>query len=240
MAIREKTIDRDFAESLLKTFDDPYKNGVHILFNEWWQYADESTKDSYVAQMTETGEFESLTNGSLYNNTPLTIEALEGLPAGSLGRAFHDWIISNNLTIGLATNYKAMHEKFKSDGILEGMPPEMESAVLRAYQTHDFQHVVTGYDSSPAGEIALQSFGFGQVRFPYFGMWMSVSMTRMTFLSPHRITEFMDAIADGWELGRRSPNIQCVKWEDMLDQPLAEVRKKLGITPTGISNQAIK
>jgi len=126
MAIREKTIDRDFAESLLKTFDDPYKNGVHILFNEWWQYADESTKDSYVAQMTETGEFESLTNGSLYNNTPLTIEALEGLPAGSLGRAFHDWIISNNLTIGLATNYKAMHEKFKYSGSVEGVQPEIE------------------------------------------------------------------------------------------------------------------
>ena len=64
MAIREKMIDRDFAESLLKTFDDPYKNGVHILFNEWWQYADESTKNSYVAQMTETGEFENLTNGA--------------------------------------------------------------------------------------------------------------------------------------------------------------------------------
>ena len=75
------------------------------------------------------------------------------------------------------------------------------------------------------------------------GQWRSLSVQVLcgrVSLSPHRITEFMDAIADGWELGRRSPNIQCVKWEDMLDQPLTEVRKKLGITPTGIANQAIK
>jgi ubiquinone biosynthesis protein Coq4 len=40
----------------------------------------------------------------------------------------------------------------------------------------------------------------------------------------------MDAISAGWTLGRNVANIQCEKWETMLDQPLAEVRARYGLT----------
>ncbi len=104
----------------------------------------------------------------------------------------------------------------------------MKYAVLRGFQTHDFQHVVTGYDASGRGEIAPQAFCLAQLQFPYFGMWMSVVTTRMTFVDPRSITPMMDAIVDGWQLGRRTPNIQRVKWETMLDEPLADVRERYG------------
>lgn len=110
----------------------------------------------------------------------------------------------------------------------------MKYAVLRGFQTHDFQHVVTGCDASGRGEIALQAFCLAQLQFPYFGMWMSVVTTRMTFVDPRSITPMMDAITDGWQLGRRTPNIQRVKWETMLDEPLADVRERYGTADDGL------
>ena len=110
------------------------------------------------------------------------------------------------------------------------MPDEMKHAVLRSYQTHDFQHVITGYDASPYGELALQAFGLAQLQFPYFAMWLSVTTTRMTYINPNSITSAMDAISAGWTLGRNVANIQCEKWETMLDQPLADVRARYGLT----------
>ncbi len=118
------------------------------------------------------------------------------------------------------------------------MPEPLRYAVLRGFQTHDFQHVVTGYDSSGWGEIALQAFCLAQLQFPYFGMWISVVTTRMTFVEPRSIVPMMDAITDGWRLGRQVGNIQIERWEAMLDQPLAGLRARYGIAAAGTAPAA--
>lgn len=61
---------------------------------------------------------------------------------------------------------------------------------------------------------------------------MSVVATRMTFVDPTTIVPMMDSITDEWHLGRVTPNIQCEKWETMLDQPLDTVRARYGIEPS--------
>ena len=52
------------------------------------------------------------------------------------------------------------------------------------------------------------------------------------FVDPTMITPLMDAITEGWQLGRRTPDIQCVKWETMLDQSLAELRDRFDMPST--------
>jgi ubiquinone biosynthesis protein Coq4 len=42
----------------------------------------------------------------------------------------------------------------------------------------------------------------------------------------------MDAIADGWSHGREARSIQFVKFEQMFDRPLADVRCEYGLKPT--------
>ena len=121
----------------------------------------------------------------------------------------------------------------EASGQLDGMPQECKYAVLRGFQTHDFQHVITGYSSDGISEIKLQAFCLAQIRFPYFGMWVSNVTSRMTFIDPDSIVPIMDAISDGWKLGRSIKNIQFEKWEERLEQPLAEVRKEFGIDPAG-------
>jgi len=220
-------ISQEFAGPLLATFNDPDAHGVHLLFNEWWQHAPAEVKDAYVDGFVHDPDYAAFLAEGYYAD-PLDLAELATSPPGSLGRAYHDWIVENGLTASIATDYRGFHQALERAGLLDGMPAPMKYAVLRGFQTHDFQHVVTGCDASGQGEIALQAFCLAQLQFPYFGMWMSVVTTRMTFVDPRSITPMMDAIADGWQLGRRTPNIQRVKWETMLDEPLADVRERYG------------
>lgn len=57
-----------------------------------------------------------------------------------------------------------MPEGYGASGALDGMPDEMQLAVLRGFQVHDILHVLTGYDSSGQGEIALQAFSLVQLQ----------------------------------------------------------------------------
>jgi ubiquinone biosynthesis protein Coq4 len=226
-------LDRDFAPYLLRAFDDPQQYGVHQLFNDWWRFAPEEVKAKYAADFEAIPEQRAFVEEAWYAE-PLELAALAALPPGSLGRAYHDFIVENGLEKNIARNYRAFHRALEAAGLLSGMPEPMRYAVLRGFQTHDFQHVVTGFDSSPRGEIALQAFCLGQIRFPYFGMWMSVVTTRMTFLDPDVIRPAMDAITAGWQLARRISNIQFEKWERQLERPLGEVRRQHGLAPGGL------
>lgn len=225
-------LDREFAKSLLETFDDPDRHPVHQLFNEWWSFAPESVKARYASDFESVPEQRAFWEERYYAE-PLDLDALGALPEGSLGRAYHAFIVENGLMKNIAIDYRSFHQALERMGALDGMPEPLKYAVLRGFQTHDFQHVVVGLPSSPRGEIALQAFCLAQIRFPYFGMWMSVVTTRMTFLDPDMIQPIMDAISEGWQLGRRVENIQFARWETMLEEPLAEVRRRHGIHPSG-------
>lgn len=222
-------ISDEFGRLFLATVNDVGKAPVHILFNQWWQHAPDDVKRAYVDGFAHDPHYAEYVTGAQYAD-PLDIDELAALPGGTLGKTYHDWIVDNGLTAQIAMDYRGFHELLESTGQLDGMPEPMKFAVLRGFQTHDFQHVVTGYDSSGLGEIALQAFCLGQIRFPYFGMWISVVTTQMTFIRPESITPLMDAITDGWQLGRSVANIQAERWEDMLDQPLSQVRERYHVT----------
>lgn len=227
------TIDREFAEYLLRAIDDPQQYGVHQLFNDWWRYAPEEVKEKYVADFRTKPEL-GVVLSERYFSEPHDLEALGALPDGSLGRGFHDFIVENNLEKNIAMNYRTFHKMLEGAGVLDGMPDEIRYAVLRGFQTHDLQHIVTGYPSTPRGEIALQAFCLAQLRFPYFAMWMSVVTARMTFIDPDSIAPIMDAITEGWQFGRQVESLAFERWESMLEEPLADLRPRYGIRPEGL------
>jgi ubiquinone biosynthesis protein COQ4 len=222
------TLDREFAEYLLKTFDDPGKHGVHLLFNEWWRFAPDEVIAKYVADFQAVPEQKAFLEEH-YFSEPLDLDTLGRLPAGSVGRAYHDFIVLNGLEKNIAINYRQFHDSLARSGQLDRMPEELRYAIIRGFQIHDLLHVMTGYEATSRGEIALQAFCLAQLRFPYFGMWMSVVTTRMTFLDPDSIVPIMDAITDGWTFGRAARNIQVLKLEQMIERPLSEVRQEYGL-----------
>ncbi len=227
------TIDREFGELLLRAVDDPQQYGVHQLFNDWWRFAPEEAKERYLARLEALPGWKRFVEERHYAD-PLTLEELAARPEGSVGRSYHDFLVTNGLEKNLAIQYRRFHELLAAGGILDAMPEVLQYAVIRGFQLHDFQHVVTGYDSSRRSELALQAFCLAQLQFPYFAMWMSVSTTRMTFLDPDAIVPVMDAISEGWRHGRRVRNLQFEKLETLLDDPLGAVRERYGIAPGGL------
>lgn len=225
-------ITPEFADLFVSSINDQSKNPTHLLFNQWWSHAPVEVRDAYVDGIVNNPGFAELISGEHYA-PPLSLEDLAEKADGSLGRTFHDWIVENGLTEQIAMDYRAFHEHLVDSGQLDRMPETMQHAILRGFQNHDFQHVVTGYGSSGLGEISVQAFCLAQMQFPYFGMWISIVTAQMTYLRPHTIVPLMDAITEGWQLGRTIANIQAQRWEEMLDEPLAAVREKFGIHPDG-------
>lgn len=221
-------LDREFAQSLLKTFDDPGQHGVHLLFNEWWRYAPSEVIDKYVEDFRKMPQQQAFLEEHFFAE-PLDLEALGRLATGTVGRTYYDFIVLNGLEKNIAVNYRQFHDSLARSGQLDRMPDELQYAIIRGFQIHDLLHVMTGYEATPRGEIALQAFCLAQLRFPYFGMWMSVTTTRMTFLDPDSIVPIMDSITDGWNFGRTAQNIQFLKLEHLLERPLIDVQSELGL-----------
>ena len=233
--ILSAVIDEDFGRMFRTTVNTGGTNPrIHLMFNEWWRHAPDDVVRAYVDTLTADPDLADLVSGAQWAS-PVNLDDLVGLPDGSFGRAYCDWIADNDLNPRIASDYQRWHMELAAAGELDDMPEPVRHAVVRLFQTHDFQHLVTGYGSCPQGEIAMFAFCLAQIRFPYFAMWVSAMTADICFVQPELIEPMMDAIADGWQLGRSVRNIQAERWEEMLAEPLAEVRARYGITPTPLA-----
>ncbi len=226
------TLHPAFVEKMVRTFNDSDEHGVHLLFNEWWPLAPQVTIERYLENFRKTPGAEAfLADG--YLAEPVMLEALAEMPEGSIGRTYHAFLTKNGLEKNLATNYKMLHDAMAASGQLDRMPAEMKYAIIRGFQIHDILHAITGYTSSGLDELSLQAFCLAQLQFPYFGMWMATTTSRMTFLRPDGIVPVMDSITQGWQFGRRVKNLQFEKWESMFEEPVKEVRARYGVAAAG-------
>jgi ubiquinone biosynthesis protein Coq4 len=221
-------IDRSFGEKFLTSVDNFYDYGIHLLFNDWWEKAPADAIAKYVKAIEDHPEQGPLAREGWYAE-PFSLSQLQGYAPGTLGHAYLRFMVDNGLVERLALGYRELHEEFEASGKLDTMAPIMKYKVLRGYQTHDLHHVVMDCPPTPFGELTLQAFELAQMDFPYAAMWISVVTAHMALVDPYLIKPAMDAITDGWAYGRRARSIQFVKFELMLDRPLADVRREFGL-----------
>ncbi len=232
-AHEKPTLHPEFVKNMVRTFNDSDEHGVHLLFNEWWPHAPDHTIERYLENFRKTPGAEDFLSDRFLAD-PIGLEDLGAMPEGSVGRGYHDFLTRNGLEKNLATNYKLLHDFMARSGQLDRMPEELKYAIIRGFQIHDILHVITGYTPSGLDELSLQAFCLAQLQFPYFGMWMATTTSRMTFLEPDGIVPVMDAISRGWQLGRETRNLQFERWEERFEEPLAEVRVPYGVPPEGL------
>jgi ubiquinone biosynthesis protein Coq4 len=231
------TLHPEFVKKMVRTFNDPDEHGVHMLFNEWWAFAPDATIEGYVKGIRATPGAKEFLEAQFFA-PQITLEELEAMPEGTVGRGYYDFVTENGLEKNLATNYEMLHDFMAKSGQLDRMPDDLKYAIIRGFQIHDLLHVVTGYTPSGLDELALQAFCLAQLQFPYFGIWMSTTTTRMTFLQPEAIVPVMDAITGGWQLGRSVSNLQFERWEETFHEPLATVRPRYGLPAEGVAQGA--
>jgi len=142
------------------------------------------------------------------------IDALAALPEDTLGHAYAMFLRSRGLT----------PEVF--DGPPDGVTdPRLAYIIQRMRQTHDLWHVVTGCNTDPAGEIALQAFTFAQVRAPGSAILTVVGTLRGMREKPGLVKDVVTL----FRTGARANNLPTFAWEDHWATPLAEVRAMLGL-----------
>lgn len=231
------TIAPEFSSQLIECFNSTIEKPVSELYNEWWKFAPASVVEKYVAFLRTDPNFVASYEEKYFGEN-FTLDEITSLPHGTLGKAYANFIEDNALEPNIASMYREKHERLMNDGTLENMPDEIKYATLRAFQLHDFMHVLTGYRARKTGEQATLAFCFAQSHFPYFGIWMSVTHTRMTFVDPNMIDPLMSAISEAWLAGKRAVNVQFSRPETLLEEQLAGLRVRFAINTSEIGARA--
>ena len=147
----------------------------------------------------------------------IDLDKLAALPEDTLGHAYAKFLRSHGLT----------------PEIFDGAPPGISNprrsyVIQRMRQTHDLWHVVTGCETDPAGEVALQAFTFSQTGTPG-SAFLAVFGALRRVREQHDVGVVRDVVTlyrTGRRAGRRLPTFA---WEDHWETPLAEVRAMLGL-----------
>jgi ubiquinone biosynthesis protein COQ4 len=150
--------------------------------------------------------------------------SLAALPAGTLGRAYYDFMAAENLSAGglvQASNFE------------ESLPPGEDMTLFRerSREMHDLLHIVSGYGRDPLGESCLTAFSFAQTRLKGFAVIALVSSHRIARACPGLPTR--RTVLEGYRHGRSAGWLMGADWENLLDQPVEAIRARYGVvTPS--------
>lgn len=143
---------------------------------------------------------------------------LEALPAGSLGRSYAEFMRREQ--ISAAGLVEASLESRRED-----LPPERRWFADRLRDQHDLWHIVTGYERDLIGEAALLAFTFAQTRNPGIGLIVATAYGK----AGRESDEARPLLREAWRRGRRSAWLPEQPWEQLLAEPLPELRQRLGV-----------
>ena len=142
--------------------------------------------------------------------------ALTALPPGSLGRDYHRFMASENLSPeGLVAPSQAYRDDDVSDDV----------ALFRdrMRDMHDLTHTLTGYGRDPLGELCLLAFMYAHTG--NLGMALIVLMG----FSKVESKAARKAVIEAWRHGRKARWFADMDWEAMLPQPLDVLRQRFNV-----------
>lgn len=144
-----------------------------------------------------------------------TVEKLRNLPSHTLGGAYVDYLDREDLSPDL----------FQPTPALPEIPRYVSQ---RVRQTHDLWHVVTGYRTDVAGELALQAFTYAQIGAKAPALVVGGGLARWGARNP----KLFPLVREGYRMGKRTTFLAPIRWELRWERPLEDVRRELGVVPT--------
>jgi ubiquinone biosynthesis protein COQ4 len=141
--------------------------------------------------------------------------SLAALPAGSMGRAYFDFMETENLT---ADGLVMASQEWEKDKV----SPEVELFRNRMRDAHDLTHILTGYGRDGLGELCLLAYMNRHSR--NLGQLLIVAMSWPRLPKPARA-----AVIQAWRNGKKAQWFPTLDFEALLPRPLDEVRRELGI-----------
>ncbi|OKH38029.1 hypothetical protein NIES2101_36325 [Calothrix sp. HK-06] len=142
------------------------------------------------------------------------LEQLHTLGQGTLGYAYSNHMKTNNL-------------KPIKQPVIEN---DYTYLMFHLTETHDIWHVVTGSDTSMAGETKLQSFVAAQLFTSRFSFAMLAKNLLKTAVEDLELAPLlMDSLATGWVMGKQAQPLFGIQWNKLWDTQVAELQLQWNI-----------
>lgn len=150
-------------------------------------------------------------------------DTLKKLPAGTVGRAYVDFMEREGLS---AAGLEAEYAKF--EGVGKRFNDGIDRYGDRLRDTHDMLHVLTGYGRDALGEQCVLAFTYAQNR----NLGVGFIAYAGGFELKRRVApkaSIMSAVREGQRIGNAAKNIVHEDIVALLREPIADARKRLGI-----------
>lgn len=145
--------------------------------------------------------------------------SLAELPPNSLGRAYWEFMASENLSAEQLAELSKVQRPLSGD--------EITWFRERNRDMHDLIHVTAGYGRDPLGEACVTAFSFAQTGLKGFGVIAAVAAFRIA--RRVRGQPVLRAVYEAYRQGRRAAWVIGADWEELLSQPLDSVRAELRV-----------
>lgn len=145
-------------------------------------------------------------------------EGLRALPEGSLGRAYLQFVETEQISADGLVEASDAEERFADPGL--------QRYAERLRDMHDLWHVTTRYGRDTFGEVCLLGFTYAQTRNRGIGVIALVG----AFKTQQELGKGVwRAVLRGFNDGRKAAWLPAADWEALLQRPLQEVRETLRI-----------
>lgn len=111
----------------------------------------------------------------------------------------------------------------------------------RTLEIHDLIHVVMGYDKSRMGEACVIRASASAGLPPAWNFFMLLGMVRQTWVRGlwNGIGVWRACMIEPKKRVRNVQNWNDIRWEELLDEPLEDVKRRLGIGPSPVYDRLI-
>jgi ubiquinone biosynthesis protein Coq4 len=141
---------------------------------------------------------------------------LRKLPEGTLGREYARFLDTNRIEPLVTT--REVRERFRD-----------RPYALRYTMTHDLHHVLAGFDAGLAGEIGVLAFNLAQGSAPVGRAMFWFACVLYSVLAPTQARKIWHNARVGQAMGKAAALVIAEPVESYFDEPLEDVRAKLGV-----------
>jgi ubiquinone biosynthesis protein COQ4 len=166
-----------------------------------------------------------------------TLEHLKNLPGGT--KMFADKRLLPSLNVSVLCKYPAdtLGYAYAKHMLQNNLDPdfydvefsdEITYAFYRYGKLHDLLHILTGYDTTIAGEMGVLGYSYAQNRGPGLILAASLAFLHGVLFSPQDLYSYIKNFIDGWRVGDTTKAFFTLDWDRALQTPLCELHLELG------------
>jgi len=205
-------------ERFMQILNAPYGD-----FQAIWNLANAVSDGAGFRRTVELLSIHPLAKNAIQNRLHLgaiDVQQLHALPEETLGYAYSDHLLRNGLT--------PIQSQIAKD--------DYDYLVVHLTEVHDIWHVVIKADTSMVGETKLQAFVAAQLRtFRFAYTMLAKNLLKTAVEDLECVEQLMDALTEGWRLGKQAQPLFGMQWNTLWNIPLIELQTKWKLLPNAIA-----